>query len=72
VAAIEGSVKCRRGPGFGSRELEGSQGESPRVGCSKSRSCEIARSKDNHWIQRTGGPLDQEPHRLSCIRRFEG
>jgi hypothetical protein len=42
-----------------SRELGGSQGESPGVGCSKSRSGEIARSKDSHWIQVKGGPLDQ-------------
>jgi hypothetical protein len=45
-----------------------SQGESPRVGCSKSQSHEIMRSEDSHWIQVTGGPLDQEPHRLSHIQ----
>jgi hypothetical protein len=56
----------------GSHKLGGLQGESPKVGCSKSRSCEIVRSKDNHWIQVTGGPLDQEPHYVSCIRGFEG
>jgi hypothetical protein len=56
----------------GSRELGSSQGESPRVGCSKSRSHKIARSEDNRWIQVTGGPLDQEPHCLSCIRGFRG
>jgi hypothetical protein len=43
----------------GSREIGGSQGESPKVGCSKSRSCEITRSKDSRWIQVKGGPLDQ-------------
>jgi hypothetical protein len=64
--------KCRRDPGFGSCELGGSQGEDPRVGCSKSRSCEIARSGDSCWIQVTGGPLDQEPHHISCIRGFGG
>jgi hypothetical protein len=72
VAAIAESVKCRRDPGFGSRELRSSQGEGPRVGCSKSRSREIARSEDNRWIQITGGPLDQEPHRLSRVRGFGG
>jgi hypothetical protein len=43
----------------GSRELGGSQGESPRVGCSKSRSCEIMRSEttigsrewEDRWIR---------------------
>jgi hypothetical protein len=72
VAAIAESVKCRRDPGFGSRKLGSSQGEGPRVGCSKSRSREIARSEDNRWIHITGEPLDQEPHRLSCVRGFEG
>jgi hypothetical protein len=56
----------------GSHELGGSQGESPRVGCSESQSCEIMRNEDNRWIQKTGGPLDQEPHRISHIRGFEG
>jgi hypothetical protein len=56
----------------GSRELRGSQGESLRVGCSKSRSHEIARSEDSHWIQVMGGVLDQEPHRISRIRGFGG
>jgi hypothetical protein len=35
------------------------------------RSHEITRSVDSRWIQVTGGPLDQEPHRLSCIWGFE-
>jgi hypothetical protein len=41
----------------GSRGLRGSQGESPKVGYSKSRSCEIARraigsrEQENHWIR---------------------
>jgi hypothetical protein len=28
--------------------------------------------KDSHWIWVVGGPLDREPHRLSCIRGFGG
>jgi hypothetical protein len=59
--------KCRRS--LRSRELGGSQGESPKVGCSKSRSCEIARSEDSHWIQVKGGPLDQS---LIAYRAFGG
>jgi hypothetical protein len=43
----------------GSHELRGSQGKSARFGRSKLRSCEITRSKDSHWIQVKGGPLDQ-------------
>jgi hypothetical protein len=58
----------------GSRELGGSQGESPGVGRSKSRSREIVRSEENRWIQVTGGPLDQEPHLLlrSGVQRLKG
>jgi hypothetical protein len=56
----------------GSHELGGSQGKGPRVGCSKSRSHEIARSKDSHWIQRMRGPSNQEPHRLSHVWGFGG
>jgi hypothetical protein len=89
----------------GSRELGGSQGKSPKVGCSKSRVAKSREDQDrpseedrwqrsrdlvnsevrkvraqrlgapsrewrsreeetDHWIQRMGGPLDQEPHRL--------
>jgi hypothetical protein len=66
VAAIHLRAKCRRDPRVS--RTRSSQGEGPRVGCSKSRSREIARSEDNRWIQVTGGPLDQEPHRLSRIR----
>jgi hypothetical protein len=59
VAAIAESAKCRRDPGFGSRELGSSQGESPRVGCSKSRSHEVTRSeiavgsgsREDRWIR---------------------
>jgi hypothetical protein len=68
VEAIAESVKCRRDPGIGPRELESLQGEGLRVGCSKLRSHEIARSEDNRWIQIMGGPLDQETHHLSGIR----
>jgi hypothetical protein len=64
VAVIEGSMKCRRGPGFGSRELGSSQGESPRVGCSKSRSRNReeqgksigSREREDRWI-RTPSPI---------------
>jgi hypothetical protein len=43
----------------GSRELGGSQGESPGVGCSKSRVAKSRGEKDSRWIQVKGGPLDQ-------------
>jgi hypothetical protein len=56
----------------GSHEIGGSQSESPKVGCSKSRSCKITRSDDSHWIQRMRGPLDQKPHHVSHLRRFRG
>jgi hypothetical protein len=36
------------------------------------RSHEITRSVDSHWIQVTGGLLDQEPHHLSSIHGFGG
>jgi len=72
VAEINGSTDVPKKLECRLHELRASQGESPRVGCSKSRSCEITRSKDGHWIERMGGPLDQEPHRLSRIRRFRG
>jgi hypothetical protein len=36
------------------------------------RSREIMRSVDSHRIQKTGGPLDQEPHCISCVRGFGG
>jgi hypothetical protein len=66
VAAIAESAKCRRDPGFGSREHRSSQGKGPRVGCSKSQSREVTRSEDNRWIRIMGGPLD--PLVGSCIR----
>jgi hypothetical protein len=72
VAEIVESVKCRRDPGFVSRELGSSQGESPRVGCSKSRvtksrGARIAvgsRSREDHWIRTSS--------HMSCIQRFRG
>jgi hypothetical protein len=59
VAVIEGSTEVSKKSECRLRELGSLQGESPKVGCSKSRSCEITRSKDSHWIQVKGGPLDQ-------------
>jgi hypothetical protein len=56
----------------GSRKLGGSQGESPKIGCSKSRVVKSrgartaigSRSSEDHWIRVSP--------RLSRIRRFEG
>jgi hypothetical protein len=55
----------------GSRELGGSQGESPKIGCSKSRVIKSrarttvgSRSREDHWIRVSP--------RLSPIQRFEG
>jgi hypothetical protein len=56
----------------GSHELGGSPGESPKTWVLQVASGEIVRSEDSHWIQVTGGPLDQEPHRISRIRGFGG
>jgi hypothetical protein len=44
-------------------ELGGSQGESPKVGCSKSRSCEIARSEGQPLDPGQGRTVGSEPHR---------
>jgi hypothetical protein len=56
----------------GSRELGGSQGESPKIGCSKSRVAKSrgartvvgSRSSEDRWIRVSP--------RLSRIHRFEG
>jgi hypothetical protein len=56
----------------GSRELGGSPGESPKTWVLQVVSGKIARSEDSHWIQRMGGPLDQEPHCILPIQGFGG
>jgi hypothetical protein len=72
VAAIAESVKCRRDPGFGSRELEVRRVRAQELGApsrevAKSRGVETvigSGSREDRWIRASS--------RVSHIRRFGG
>jgi hypothetical protein len=72
VAVIEGLTEVLKESECKLHELGGSQGESPGVGCSKLQSCEIARIKENRWIQVAEDRWIRVLSCLSHIQRFGG